>query len=142
MNVRATPSEAAKLLPASSAPNVEKDQNISLDDVQTFRQNAIANGYALIRVRSRSKAPLAREWQLGDQPKALSDVRPDASTPGYCSPACAASTAILMIRSLPLKSCGRRICTSHPAHSYDAAATPPVGDALPRRRGAAVQTGG
>jgi Bifunctional DNA primase/polymerase, N-terminal len=55
---------------------------VSLESVHAFRQRAIANGYALIRVRSRSKLPLAREWQHGEGTKALLDVGREALNTG------------------------------------------------------------
>jgi hypothetical protein len=83
MSVRASPSEAADPPPASNVENEpDKLYTIAVDDVRAFRQNAIANGYVLIGVRSSSKAPLRREWQHGDQPKLLLDVRRDALNTG------------------------------------------------------------
>jgi hypothetical protein len=63
-------------------PRSRAEQTVSLEDVRAFRGAAIANGYPLIRVRSSSKAPLAREWQRGEDPEVLLDVRPEALNTG------------------------------------------------------------
>src|SRR5215207_1547658 len=63
-------------------PGSPAEQSVSRDEVLTFRQAALANGYSVIRVRSGSKAPLARGWQDGENPELLSDVRPEASNTG------------------------------------------------------------
>jgi Family of unknown function (DUF5906)/Bifunctional DNA primase/polymerase, N-terminal len=51
-------------------------------EVRTFRQHAIDNGYALVRVRSQSKRPLPHEWQHGDKLDSLLNVSPDALNTG------------------------------------------------------------
>jgi hypothetical protein len=55
---------------------------ISSDVVRTFRQRSMANGYALIRVRSNSKKPLPHDWQHGDRRELLLDVRLGALNTG------------------------------------------------------------
>ena len=61
---------------------VPVEQAVSIDEVRNFRQRAVANGYALVRVRTHSKSPLARAWQHGESRDALSDVRADALNTG------------------------------------------------------------
>jgi hypothetical protein len=63
-------------------PGSPAEQTISLDEVYAFRQRAIENGYPVIRVRSRSKAPLASEWQHGENPELLLDVRSETLNTG------------------------------------------------------------
>jgi len=86
MNVRANPSEPAKVPPASSAPNIElepdKPKTISPNEARAFRQRAIANGYALIRVGSGSKKPRGHNWQQGEDAKVLLNVQSDALNTG------------------------------------------------------------
>jgi hypothetical protein len=59
-----------------------KPQAIPTNEIRGFRQRAIANGYSLVRVRSGSKAPLPHDWQHGERPEALLDVKPDAPNTG------------------------------------------------------------
>lgn len=54
----------------------------SCDAVRQFRYSAAQNGYSLIRVRSKSKQPLPRDWQHGDQEEALLGVSPEAMNTG------------------------------------------------------------
>jgi hypothetical protein len=55
---------------------------ISLEDVRAFRQHTIDNGYLPVRVQTRGKAPVGREWQRGEQPDVLTNVQPDAANTG------------------------------------------------------------
>src|SRR5262245_41495044 len=72
MTVHVVPPDEAEAAPPSPSP----------DEVRAFRQRANANGYALIRVRSSSKAPIARKWQHGENPEVLLEVRPEALNTG------------------------------------------------------------
>jgi hypothetical protein len=63
-------------------PSSPPEQTILLDEVHAFRRRAIENGYSVIRVRSRSKAPLASEWQHGENPELLLDVRAETLNTG------------------------------------------------------------
>ncbi len=58
------------------------ERTITIQDVRTFRQRAIVNGYRPITVRSCSKAPLTRNWQHGEPPASLLDVRPEGLNTG------------------------------------------------------------
>src|SRR4051794_27175161 len=71
MTARARPEAVAPLRPT-----------ISPDAVRAFREGAIDNGYALVRVRSFSKAPLPQNWQHGDEPECLLNVRVEALNTG------------------------------------------------------------
>ena len=55
---------------------------VSPDEVRAFRQRAIENGYRPLTVRSGSKEPLTRNWQYGEDPVALLDVRPEGTNTG------------------------------------------------------------
>jgi hypothetical protein len=57
-------------------------QTIVHDDVRTFRRAAIDNGYTLVCVGTRGKAPLRRGWQRGEDTHTLLDVRPEAFNTG------------------------------------------------------------
>jgi AAA domain/Primase C terminal 2 (PriCT-2)/Bifunctional DNA primase/polymerase, N-terminal len=88
-NIPAAIARAPITIPQSGSANVSPvqpqqavSQPILSDEVREFRQRAMANGYPLIRVRSNSKAPLPHDWQHGDRPELLLDVRPDALNTG------------------------------------------------------------
>jgi hypothetical protein len=67
---------------SGAAPQPPSGRNITINEIRTFRQKAMANGYHLVRVKSGSKAPLPHDWQHGDRPEALLEVRPDAPNTG------------------------------------------------------------
>jgi hypothetical protein len=50
--------------------------------VKDFREATLANGYRLIRVRTREKAPVARGWQEGEAAELLLNVTDDATNTG------------------------------------------------------------
>ena len=51
-------------------------------EVRKQREAALANGYSLIRVRSREKAPLSSGWQNGEANEVLLDVKEDSTNTG------------------------------------------------------------
>ena len=53
-----------------------------LAEVQRKREAAAANGYKLVRVHSQGKAPVAANWQLGEQLAALSKITADTANTG------------------------------------------------------------
>jgi Bifunctional DNA primase/polymerase, N-terminal len=57
-------------------------QRVSAQQVREFRNHALDNGYPLIRVKTKSKAPLAAGWQHGETRESLSDVRESALNTG------------------------------------------------------------
>ena len=67
---------------SSAETTVLVEPTVSLKDVRTFRERAIANGFDLIRVHTHSKSPLARAWRRGENIDALLDVRPEALNTG------------------------------------------------------------
>ena len=56
--------------------------HVSYAEVRKQREAALANGYSLIRVRSREKAPLSSGWQNGEANEVLLDVREDSTNTG------------------------------------------------------------
>jgi AAA domain/Primase C terminal 2 (PriCT-2) len=50
--------------------------------VDSFRKLSIENGYKPIRVRSQSKQPIGKEWQLGESEERLLAVEPEALNTG------------------------------------------------------------
>ena len=53
-----------------------------LSETRLFRAAALANGYPLVRVHSRAKAPLARGWQNGEADETLLNVTENAANTG------------------------------------------------------------
>jgi hypothetical protein len=68
--------------PTKSDVEVRSVDLVFAREVRDFRQRAIDNGYDLVRVRSQSKRPLPHEWQHGDRPDLLLNVRQDALNTG------------------------------------------------------------
>ncbi len=54
----------------------------TLTEVRAFREAAIRNGYSLVRVRSRGKAPVAQGWQNGEAAELLLEVTTNAENTG------------------------------------------------------------
>ena len=53
-----------------------------LSETRSFRAAALANGYRVLRVHSRAKAPMARGWQNGEADETLLNVTEDAANTG------------------------------------------------------------
>jgi hypothetical protein len=66
----------------ANIPSSMDRRGISPDQVQTFRQNAIHNGYAPIRIATGGKNPVAPGWQRGEHADSLLNVRPESLNTG------------------------------------------------------------
>src|SRR5208337_3364366 len=69
--------------PAQSAPIKPPERDtLDLSEVRRKREAALNNGYQVIRIRSRAKTPISRNWQEGEQLTALLRVTADAANTG------------------------------------------------------------